>query len=617
MITVSLLLAALRDLYMQDNNRERANEINEYYLINKYKNNIKVDSVAEDKEIYEQIINEMNPSSNNSKIIDAYKFFYEKIKSSSLDKDQLFEAIKNLYVVTITLDRHHDNAQEIFETINSTGKALSKADLIRNFVLMNLNVNEQNILYDNIWLHIERILSDPLFSNNIHDKFFRHYLTLKLKKNIKQDNIYEEFKLFYDQYALQNSLTSFELAKSISKDLYNYVKIYSQIVLGKYNDEKINNIFKSLGKLELTVAYPFFMKILNKFQNNIISRDEAIEMINLSISYILRRYICKIPSNALIPVFINATKIDDKNYCTAFKAHLKLLTKDSRFPNDKEFYKMFIESDIYERQTYCRYILSMLNNWNSKNIIITDKMTIEHILPQGSLNSEWITDLGGSLERAKEIQEKYVHRIGNLTLTNYNSELSNNSFSFKLHHNKGILNTHIELNNEFFTPDMTLWNDETIQQRSKKLTSKALKIWPYPNISDNELSLYIKEKPTLSVQNVVNWNETNNNIFEYIDQKVLSIANDIKCNIQNTYITYIINKKLVVGIKFRKQGVNIYLDTSINDIEEADVEKFYDVSSKGKVIFPSQVRAYVETPSEFDSILKYIENSYNEKRKLI
>lgn len=338
------------------------------------------------------------PDGTKSRLIDNYKFFSGKIADRDLQPAEIYESIGKLQIVNITLDRTMDDAQAIFESLNSTGKELSESDLIRNYVLMGLEPSEQTYVYEHLWRPMEQLFLYET-QDSVMDSFFRHYLTMKLTRIPKQGRVYEEFKLYHLN-------CEFGTIRELCQDLLNYAKFYTDIVFKRSNNADLKRLYEDIVDLRMEVSYPFLLKVHNDCAKGTITEDNLKEILRLCISYVLRRSICDIPTNSMNKTFAtlrNSIRPDD--YMNSIKAFFVLQDTYKEFPDNEKFMAAFMSRDIY---TMCarNYILSRLENFGNKAPIIIENYTIEHIMPQNtSLSPEWQHDLGVNW---KEIQKIHL-----------------------------------------------------------------------------------------------------------------------------------------------------------------------------------------------------------------
>lgn len=464
--SINLLLKALYDAIEDEELKE---DIYESYIINKRAPEalrIKLKPIESDMSAYQNILTNETVNTDTN-IYNNYMLFKTLISESSVSAEQLYNALNNIELVYIQLDKDKksENPQMIFESLNSTGLSLTQADLIRNFLLMNHAYDEQTKLYKEYWVKIEKLLTNSKISD-----FIRDYLTMKTSKISTKDKVYENFKEFST-----DAKNNFD-EQGLLEDLLVFAKYYSFFLFFNSGNYKINYCLEQFQQLKSTTVYPVLLYIFDDcFAYKIISEDELINILNILISYVFRRQICGYPTNALNKIFANLiNELEESKERFYSDKILSILTKKSSsgtFPRNKEFEVEFIKKDLYKSKVD-KYTLCQLENYLSKEkILVSNDITIEHIMPQ-TLTPQWQIELGKKYE---EIHSQYLHTIGNLTISGYNSELSNKSFIDK----KEIFkNSNISICRNIC--DYSNWNDESIKKRAKVLFDTALSIWNLP-----------------------------------------------------------------------------------------------------------------------------------------
>lgn len=472
--SIMLLLKALSVSTSDEGLKE---DIKERYLINKRgpeELKIKLKPIKNDSVNYENIINDSELVNYDSNMYHNYERYKELIEESDLTPEEIFIGVEKLEIVYIALDGEKENPQLIFESLNSTGLDLTQADLIRNYLLMGQSYNTQEKLYTKYWTGIEKLLPDALISD-----FVRDYLTLKTTVIPNKDKVYEGFKNYYE------SLKNYT-AEGLLEELLTFANYYSWF---KYNNspyDNLNNKLEELGRLKSTVVYPF---LLNLFEDCFIYKSFSIEelesVLDLVISYVFRRLVCEMPTNALNKVFCTLSKeidkMDNMDISILEKVKISLIKLKGKgiFPSDNMFKEYILSKDFYNFKQ-CKYFLYKTESYGCKEIIDENNLTIEHIMPQ-KLTPKWQVDLG---KKYDEIYNKYLHRIGNLTLSAYNSELSNKSFIEK---KEMLTESKLKLNRDLLKYNE--WGQEEIENRAVELYESALRIWSYP---EGDYSEYYK-----------------------------------------------------------------------------------------------------------------------------
>lgn len=502
--TVTLLMAALIRAY-QDK-KITCTDISKYeilwedYIYEKHfsgrhyklqpieKDRIALDAILDNKELIE-----------NSHITTNYRLFCDWIANCNLTLDDIYDALCKLVIIDIRLGKD-DDPQLIFESINSTGLELSEADKIRNYFLMSLSALEQEKYYKEYWNPIEE------YTNYAPTMFIRDYLTLQQRKIGKIENLYRDFKL----YVQQNSLNRYE----VLKDMLSYAKEWHKVISLTTGDKLINSKLKELRTLNSTVDMPFYMAFLHYATEHNLANSYIYDVLNIIENYWARRIICGLPANALSKVFctlhadvvdIIKQQSDNFNSCVDYIDVLIyiLLRKQgtSIFPRDTMVREKFKIRQIYFIPTEYRYFLfERMENRNGKEFLDVvqgmrdGKITIEHIMPQ-TLTTWWRKELG---DNAEEIHDKYLHTFANLTLTGYNSNYSNRSFSEK---KTGYIDKD---ENEICGYDKSAyrlssylktiqhWTEKEIVSRGNILCKDFLKLFPEPKTTFKEQNIFDK-----------------------------------------------------------------------------------------------------------------------------
>ena len=603
MTTLTLLLLALRDYAIQhpEDTTINSRRIDNMLLKNEYEvgdERYKLLLTETDRDILIRLVESKPiPDGTKSRLIDNYKFFSGKIADRDLQPAEIYESIGKLQIVNITLDRTMDDAQAIFESLNSTGKELSESDLIRNYVLMGLEPSEQTYVYEHLWRPMEQLFVYET-QDSVMDSFFRHYLTMKLTRIPKQGRVYEEFKLYHLN-------CEFGTIRELCQDLLNYAKFYTDIVFKRSNNAELKRLYEDIVDLRMEVSYPFLLKVHNDCAEGTITEDNLKEILRLCISYVLRRSICDIPTNSMNKTFAtlrNSIRPDD--YMNSVKAFFVLQDTYKEFPDNDKFMAAFMSRDIYTMRAR-NYILSRLENFGNKAPIIIENYTIEHIMPQNtSLSPEWQHDLGVNW---KEIQKTYIHTIGNLTLTAYNSEMSDRPFMDKMNMPGGFKESALRLN--AYLVKLTEWNEDHIKERAQQLAAKAVQIWPYPSLTNAELAPYTAEeksapKYTLETYDI---NAFTKILFETLDRRIMNLSPAVKREYKKLYIAYKLDTNFV-DIVVQKQRLRISVNMKFSEVYDPN-GICRDVTGLGRW-GNGDVEVFMEHTSDIDRVMEIIEQSY-------
>ena len=486
--TVTLLIAALAQMLGDDEPVEgfSARKLRNYYLLNPEESgerHYKLLLSQTDKASLLAIVGQQPaPHAPSLRVEQNFALFIQLLEGCKGDFRDVCRGLGKLVVVDIALSREHDNPQLIFESMNSTGRELSQADLIRNYILMGLPPDLQTRLYEQYWRPMEVSFGQEAY--NIHfDSFMRHYLTVRTGEIPRLSDVYEAFKSFANS---SQSMTS-EIEKLVN-DLRATASHYCAMALGTETDPKLKRAFADLRELKVDVAYPFLLELYEDYAAERLSRDDFLEAIRLAEAYVFRRAICMIPTNSLNKTFATMTKSVRKDrYLESIKAHLISLPSYRRYPSDEEFERELQVRDLYHFRSRS-YWLRRLENHDRKEYVPVDEYTIEHIMPQNeNVPAAWRASLGPDWQR---IHSDYLHTLGNLTLTGYNSEYSDNTFAQKRDMVGGFRHSPLRVNEGL--GELADWNESAIKARARRLAKQASAVWPGVSLSEEVLATYRK-----------------------------------------------------------------------------------------------------------------------------
>ena len=356
----------------------------------------------------------------------------------------------------------------------------------------------------------------------------------------------------------------------------------------------------------MEVSYPFLLKIHHDCVEGLITSDELKEILKLCISYVLRRAICEIPTNSMNKTFAtlkNYIRPDD--YMNSVKAFFVMQDTYKEFPDNDKFEGAFESRDIYNMRAR-NYILSRLENFENKAPIIIENYTIEHIMPQNkNLSSEWQADLGAEWQ---EVQKKYLHTIGNLTLTAYNSEMSDRPFLEKMDMPGGFKESALRLNK--YVVLQNKWNEKHIQERANELLKKAESIWPYPTLTTEELAPYQVEEKTVQKYSLETYdvNAFTRILFESLDKRIMNLSPAVKKEYKKLYVAYKLDTNFV-DIVFQKQRLRISINMKFSEINDPNgICK--DITGLGRW-GNGDVELFMEHQDELDQIMEIVKQSFD------
>ncbi len=510
--TLYILLKALSDSAKDEAEKEALRK----YLYNEdrfdrygidEKSKLKLKPVKTDNDQLQLLMNGKLDEMDKSKegiIYHNYSLFMELIQGF-LAEDvnntvmMIHDGIDNLICADIRLSPD-DDAQEIFERINSTGIKLGLPDLIRNYVLM--TDDDQERLYEEYWLKTQEILSRSKL-----DGFFLDYLNFKLDDFTRESDAYSDFKKLFVSKGYSN--------ESMLAEILHYAKQYRIFYHGDENlSKEINFALAGLRQLNQATVFLFLFRVFDDYELDVINQEELAKVLSLLLNYSIRRLTCEIGSASLRGFYktmysrvFNRTENKD-HYCDAIISFLLQLTSNDAFPNDKDFALALMERNLYRKNALCKYLLASIENQGKEKIVIDD-LSIEHIMPQNkNLSKEWQQMLGENWEAVKD---RYLHTLGNLTLTGYNSELGDRPFAEK----KDLLeekDSHITVLYSD-VKDKDIWNSDAIEARAQRLSNIVLALFPteQPSVkidfSDPRFKEYTVADPSNATWKYVNYYE--------------------------------------------------------------------------------------------------------------
>ncbi|HKB91917.1 MAG TPA: DUF262 and DUF1524 domain-containing protein, partial [Opitutaceae bacterium] len=473
--TLTLLLAALRDHISETKwsggeNDPTPKRIDAYFLKNVQEEGDREQKLVlrrHDQATLRAIVDGKEPPHEASDHIrDNYNYFREQL--SAIDPADVYRGIARLLIVDVALDRQTDDPQLIFESLNSTGVDLSQADLIRNFILMRLPDKEQTELYETYWSKIEALF---LGSEWTFDAFARDYVALKTEasKQEKAGEIYYAFRDFFPTLTEKSG----GLDKALA-DMMRHARHYAAFSIGRDVSGERGRLLAEIRR-HVDVPAILVMRLLEcRDHLNVLSEKDFLEALRLIESYTVRRAICGYQTRSYWQIFANlAYGIGEQHPLNDLKVALARQHENYRFPSDAEFERTLKEGDLYGLRI-CRHLLEGLENYDTKEPTDTAGYSIEHIMPQNErLRRGWREMLG---ENWKDIQKTWVHRLGNLTLTGYNSTYSDKDFAEKKTVDGGFSDSSVRLNK--YVREQTVWTPREMSVRMDALAKRSLEVWP-------------------------------------------------------------------------------------------------------------------------------------------
>ncbi len=457
--TIFILLAVLRNKARELGNNKLADKIHNTLLVNQYEEGndlYKLLPTQLDRCSFMQIID--NDGDIDNQIKEAYSFFEKKLRSVSYELERLLKILTDCFSIVSIVLGADDNPYLVFESLNAKGRKLTPADLIKNYFFMRIHQDKQDEIYKKYWMPMQ----NGIETEKELPEYIRHFM-MRRGGIVSQNDVY---------YSLKEQVNE-DNAIDYIQELNKYSQYYKSMLHPELeSNTRLRDCFTHLNRIEATTAYPILLYFYGEYDNQQITLDDFVDILASLENYLIRRFVCDYKSNLLNKIFPSTYSAisQAENMTEAFKMFLA----GKGYPKDTEFKTKFKETRMYgggERKAKTRFILESLENgYHHKEKIDMSNLSIEHIMPQ-TLSVWWQNNLG---EEWEDVHDELLDTIGNLTLTAYNSELSNDEYDTK----RAIYaESHLELNKTLSA--IPEWKKEQIMQRSSVLAEKALEIWPY------------------------------------------------------------------------------------------------------------------------------------------
>ncbi|MDB5475404.1 MAG: hypothetical protein JWP49_915 [Phenylobacterium sp.] len=469
-------------------------KIRQYYLVNALEEgdkHYKLILSQTDKTTLKAAVDKIDaPADKSIRISENLDQFRDLIRQKKADLKTLCRGLAKLLIVDVALNRTQDNPQLIFESMNSTGRELSQADLIRNFVLMGLEPSLQTRLYEAYWRPMELAFGQEAYSEYF-DTFMRHYLTVKTGEIPRIDEVYLTFKRLAREPATVGGRV-----EELVKELRDFATYYCAMALATEADPELATAFQDLRDLKVEVSYPFLLELYHDYKLGHLQKAELLAAVRLVETYVFRRAICAVPPNSHNKTFATLGKSLKKDrYLESIQAQFLSLQSYRRLPSDAEVQRDIQTRDLYNFRNRTYWIRRM-ENFGRKERVSVDEYSVEHILPQSDndpqkLPASWRQELGEDWER---VWTNYRHTLGNLTLTGYNSEYSNRPFAEKRDMEGGFRESPMRMNAGL--GQLESWTEKAIQDRAERLAALAVRVWAAPQLPADVLEAY---RPNASI----------------------------------------------------------------------------------------------------------------------
>lgn len=565
--SLTLLMVALRD-YIRDTgwsggeDGPTPDQIDAFFLKNMYQSVGRryklVLRRTDDATLHALVDGKDLPSNHSSLVLDAYRFFRQRMEECA-DPELIYRGATDLVIVDVTLQRHIDDPQLVFESLNSTGVDLSQGDLVRNYLLMKLEEQDQTRLYEDYWGEVEELFHR---SGGALNSFLRDYVALETRatRQTRDDRVYEEFKKTFPSPSLG------DLERRLD-DLVVKARHYAAFMMGSHEKSPLDEAMRNVRRLAVVPAI-LVTRLYDSHERGHLSGRDFIEALTLIESYILRRAVCGRQTRGYWTVFATlARQLDDGSPLESLKARLHM--SYYKFPSDEEFRRALVDEDLYGRRILW-HLLERLENAGTKEPSDTSEYSIEHVLPQNeNLVPEWKTMLGSDWQ---EVQKEWLHRLGNLTLTAYNSRYSDRSFQEKLTIAGGFKESAVRLNR--FISEQPKWTTAEIKERGRRLAERALEIWPSLKVDKSSIDKAkaddLQQRAALRQPEDINMSSIERGLLAPLRERVTDLGDNVIEIVERKSISYHRDAKFFLEVIPRKGYLALIMPLEFSEVDIPD-----------------------------------------------
>lgn len=468
LLTLSILMCALRDVCKRRGFEDLSKTVEELALHiprARGEDRLRIYPRQQDRDDYVAAVE--GTDGMDGVIGEALNFFSSHIDdlegtgSEEQLENLLYLLLRRLQFVHIILEG--ENAYQIFSSLNSTGQALSEADLVRNFVFMHVPFDDQHRFDQESWRPIERRFqnADEHVDGAAISGFFRDFL-MRLGRYVKPAATFQEFERRYSGASFRPDDLAIELDWSAG---------YYDVIRGvaEHDSPRVETALAKLRGLQTSTTYPLLLNLLQRVEEGEMDEEDLVDGLEMLSGFILRRYVCGESSRGYSRWFVSVNReLGDRP-----REELRRFLVDRGYPEDERFERSFVRFNLYG-SLYGRYVLEMLERaygHREATDLTNPQIQIEHIMPQ-TLEDEWKRDLGREHER---IHSDWLHTPGNLTLSAYNPELYNHPFRIK---REEYERSNISITRRLAS--YSSWGEEQIKTRGEELAALAANIWKGP-----------------------------------------------------------------------------------------------------------------------------------------
>ena len=607
--TVSLLLAALADAFEKLGEAAplAPNKMRNYYLANadeegELRHKLRL-TRGDHATLTKLLDGKPLPDRPSRRLVENHRLFADRLAAPDADPVLIYRGLQKLVVVDLVLERDYDDPQLIFESLNSTGLDLTQADLIRNYVLMGLPPARQERLYDDHWFPMEQGFGRDAYAE-LFDRFMRDFLTLKSETraipNIR--GVHDAFKA--------HARASTEGTDALVAEVHRYSKLFARAALGRETDPALKRAFADINALKVDVAYPFLLELLDDREAGKLSAADLLAILRLVEAYVFRRAACDIPTNTLNKTFAAFSKgLDKSRYLDAARAKFLRLRGSTRFPGDEEFRLKLAAKDVYNLRGRA-YLLSKLENDGRKEPVPTDDYTIEHVIPQNpTLPKAWRDMLGPDWEA---VRGRHLHTLGNLTLTGYNSELSDRPFAKKRDMPGGFADSPLRLNASL--RKLEQFGEAELTARAAGLIESAVKVWPVPTLPPGALETFgdelrgPREEVVHDLADLKHLDGPVRNLFDALCRRVMNLDPSVSQQVNKHYVSFRAGP-VFLDVEPQKKGLKLCLNLTVDDVDDP-LDLCRDVGKLGH-LGTGDVEVKLFSADQLDAVMALVRQSFD------
>ncbi|GAA7190774.1 DUF262 domain-containing protein [Helicobacter pylori] len=444
--TIMLLLKAIETKIQNEGiKKEIGNLLN---LLNLSGQRLRLKPIKSDKEAFDLVMqNRSHGLQGVSHIRNNYKFFTKELEhyiSKGYRIEEIYGAFLRLKIVAIGLELGEDDPQVVFESINATGVQLKGLDLIRNYLMMGENSDNQNRLYSTYWVPLENWLGE----RDLND-FIKTYLRIYFEDRFKET----EHEVYY-------------ALKDHHRD--NFPNYY---FLERGDSQQLANLrlrIKDLMKVKFGVAKPFILRCARDFEKGKLDYENFYEILQILISYFVRRSVCGDPTAVLNKVLYSLHRQLENVSADALKRYLGKSVGQAAFPNDDKIKAAFAVRNAYSANQACKFILLEIEKLSNAEPPREENLEVEHFYPK-TPTQEWRDMVGDYFT----FEQDYLNNFGNLTLSGQNQKLGNKPYEAKIVLMEQYSSLHL---NDYFINNTHSWGIEEVKARSEYLADQFCQV---------------------------------------------------------------------------------------------------------------------------------------------